>query len=168
MKLFAIYIGGRHKSANIELHDMRFVLAESIEDTYAQLRKEWWGIPESLHLDCWCELNQADGYKITLQTKPSKGNLKLYYVNLGGYDKNEFSELHRNTFIVAESETQAKFEALDKVRHWTQTHKDDIFEAEDSFCINKEAELLSYYIHLKKIADETPAPFTCQYKKIGK
>lgn len=33
-KLFIIYIGGSHEKAFIELHDMRFVIAETIEDTY--------------------------------------------------------------------------------------------------------------------------------------
>ena len=34
MKLFAIYIGGTHEKALIELHDMRFIIAENIKDTY--------------------------------------------------------------------------------------------------------------------------------------
>lgn len=50
MKLFAIYIGGAHKKSLIELHDMRFVIANTIEETYDTLRQSWWGIPASLHL----------------------------------------------------------------------------------------------------------------------
>lgn len=48
MKLFAIYIGGELEDANIELHDMRFVLAPSITETYAEFRRQWWGVPKSL------------------------------------------------------------------------------------------------------------------------
>lgn len=33
MKLFAIYIGGEHPGANIEVHDMRFLVAPTIEAT---------------------------------------------------------------------------------------------------------------------------------------
>jgi hypothetical protein len=43
MKLFVIYIGGTHEKALIELHDMRFVIADKIEDTYPALRNSWWG-----------------------------------------------------------------------------------------------------------------------------
>ncbi len=53
MNLFMIYIGGTIHGALIELHDMRFVCADKIEDTYSSLKKNWWGSPESLHLDAW-------------------------------------------------------------------------------------------------------------------
>ena len=95
MKLFAIYIGGEFKGAHIELHDMRFIIAEKIEDTYEELRRQWWGIPESLHLDCWAEVMYADGYSVTLKPEPSNAAHKLYYINLGGYDSEHFSELHK-------------------------------------------------------------------------
>jgi len=62
MNLFVIYIGGRHDHSLIELHDMRFSLAHSIEDTYETLRSSWWGIPNSLHIDGWGILKYADGY----------------------------------------------------------------------------------------------------------
>lgn len=67
MKLFAIYIGGEMAGANIEVHDARFVLAASMEETYAELRRQWWGIPRSLHIDCWAEISHADGYDISLR-----------------------------------------------------------------------------------------------------
>jgi hypothetical protein len=51
MHLFVIYIGGAHEKAFIELHDMRFVIAEKIEDSFDILRKTWWGTKESLHLN---------------------------------------------------------------------------------------------------------------------
>ena len=44
MKLFVIYIGGTHEKSLIELHDMRFVVANTIEETYDALRQSWWGI----------------------------------------------------------------------------------------------------------------------------
>jgi hypothetical protein len=39
VKLFAIYVGGELEGANIELHDMRFVVAPSIGETYDELRR---------------------------------------------------------------------------------------------------------------------------------
>ena len=108
MKLFAVYIGGDIKGANIELHDMRFVLADSIESSYDEVRRQWWGTPSSLHIDCWCELSRADGYRILLKPEPSTDTKKLYYVNVGGYDGKEFAELHKNIFVVEETESKAK------------------------------------------------------------
>lgn len=70
MKLFAIYIGGEFEGANIELHDMRFVVAPAITDTYDELRRQWWVIPKSLHIDCWAEIDHVDGYDISLHPEP--------------------------------------------------------------------------------------------------
>lgn len=108
MKLFAIYIGGEHPGANIEVHDMRFIAASSIEATYDALREQWWGKTGSLHIDCWSEISHADGYDVSLRPEPYAGQEKLYYVNLGGYDGVAFAEQHRNVFVVAETLQAAK------------------------------------------------------------
>ena len=168
MKLFAVYIGGEMKGANIELHDMRFVVAASIKDTYDELRAQWWGIPESLHVDCWAEIDHADGYDITLRPEPYTGTSKLFYVNLGGYDANEFSELHKNMFVVAETQSKAKIRALKTVRHWHAFHQDDIYQADQAFSLNEEVRMHDLYIHLEKSAVEKPLAFTCNYFPIGK
>ena len=36
--LYLVVVGGRSPKANIELHDVRWVIGSKIEDTYAQLR----------------------------------------------------------------------------------------------------------------------------------
>ena len=167
MKLFAIYIGGEAPGAHIEVHDMRFILAESLEATYPQLRAQWWGTPQSLHLDCWSELTQADGYKVTLKETPSAEAYKLFYVNLGGYDAAHFTEMHKNMFVVAETPVKAKVRALKTIRHWATFHVDDLYEAEQVFCLDQAVLGNQWHVHLEKIDDETPAPFTCRYVKIG-
>ena len=166
MKLFAVYVGGEMEGAHIELHDMRFVIAETLEDTYQPLKDTWWGKPGTLHIDCWSELTRADGYAITLRREPSPDTHKLFYVNLGGYDARYFTELHQNSFVVAETESKAKVKALKTIRHWNSFHKDDIYEAERCFCVGSAMDGEAWFIHLEKIEDESPAPFTCRYKKI--
>ena len=42
--LFIIYIGGSCSGALIELHDIRLVIAETIEDTYDYLKKKLVGV----------------------------------------------------------------------------------------------------------------------------
>ena len=41
--LFLVVLGGRAKKANIELHDVRWVIGSKIEDTFNVLRRDWFG-----------------------------------------------------------------------------------------------------------------------------
>jgi hypothetical protein len=126
MKLFAIYVGGEAVGANIEVHDMRFVAAISLEDTYEELKRQWWGTPDSLHLDCWAEIDHADGYDLDLRPDPFEGPEKLYYVNLGGYDRTEFLERHKNVFVLATTVAAAETQAIQSVAGWSDLHRDNM------------------------------------------
>ena len=84
-KLFAVYLGGRALKCNTELHDVVFVVGETIEDTYEQLMNKWFGTPKGLHLDSWIELQVIDGYRISLSTTEPASTKKLFFINLGGY-----------------------------------------------------------------------------------
>jgi hypothetical protein len=79
MKLFMFYVGGDCGGSNIELHDIRFSVGETPEDCHDDLRRQWWGTPESLHLDCWGAVEHADGYHVALTTTaPSEQPGKLF------------------------------------------------------------------------------------------
>ncbi len=166
MKLFAIYVGGELEGANIELHDMRFVAAPSLTETYDALRRQWWGIPKSLHIDCWAAIDHADGYDVTLKPEPFPGPERLYYVNLGGYAPGEFLEKHMNVFVVADSVPKAKARALASVRGWRETHRDDMFEAEQAFAIGTAGSEPALHIHLTPSALVKELEFTCDYMPI--
>ncbi len=167
-KLFAVYVGGDFPGANIELHDIRFVVAASMRQTYPQLRKQWWGTPQSLHIDCWAELTQVDGYEVSLRPEPFHGAARLYFVNLGGYDPAEFAERHRNVFIVSESEAQAKRRAIKFAKEWTEPHRDEMYEAEQIFCLSVAALEQRLYVHLTPGAPKEQPAFTCHYTPIGR
>jgi hypothetical protein len=163
MKLFAIYIGGEHPGANIEVHDMRFVVAPAIEATYPTLLAQWWGREGSLHVDCWSEISQADGYEVSLRPEPYEGKEKLYYVNLGGYDGVAFAEQHRNVFVVADSLSAAKARAIRLASDWTDAHRDEMYEAEQAFALDDAAQAQRLHIHLTpRLMSGDPA-FTCHY-----
>jgi len=166
MKLFAIYIGGEHPQANIEVHDMRFVVAPSITETYDALRRQWWGRPGSLHIDCWAEIAAADGHRLSLRPEPYAGPEALYYVNLGGYDRRQFTEQHRNVFVVADTLARAKARALQKARGWDAPHRDDLYEAEQAFALNAAALAQRLYIHLTPDPAAGDPPFSCDYTPI--
>ena len=167
MKLFAIYVGGEVEGGNIEVHDMRFVAASSLKDTHADLVEQWWGKPKSLHIDCWAEITHADGYDVSLHPAPFAGPLRLYYVNMGGYDKSHFTELHRNLFVVAENVTEARRRAKAAIIGWDHPHRDDLYEADQIFCLNNAMRPTRLYIHLTPAKAVRPLTFTCRYVRIG-
>ena len=167
MKLFAIYVGGEVEGGNIEVHDMRFVAASSLKETYAELVEQWWGKPKSLHIDCWAEITHADGYDVTLCTDPFAGPLRLYYVNMGGYDKTQFTELHRNLFVVAENVSEAKRRAKAAIIGWDQPHRDDMYAADQIFCLNNAPRAKRLHIHLTPAQAARPLTFTCRYVRIA-
>ena len=162
MKLFAVYIGGEHPKAHIEVHDVRFVVAKTIRETYDQLRAEWWGAPGTLHIDCWAEIDHADGYDVTLRSDRAPGRNKLFFVNLGGYDGREFAERHRNLFVVATSIPAAKARALETISDWTDAHRDDLYDADNVFALDS---LVGdrLHIHLTPTAEARELCFTCKY-----
>jgi hypothetical protein len=168
MKLFAFYIGGSTPTSLIEVHDARFGVGEKIDDCYDDIRKSWWGTPESLHLDCWGELNAADGHDIVLKDTPAEGDSKLWFVNLGGYDPADFNELHKNVFVVAPSESKAKVRALKMILDWKSHHKDYLYEVEKIFSINDAVSAKGLHIHLVPNPDAKPFKFDMGYNPIFK
>ena len=137
--LYLVVLGGRAEKANIELHDVRWVVGSKIEDTYDTLRKDWFGSPEGLHIDSYKKINFVDGYKVNprnIQNKKINNNKfhkelnnskYLWFVNIGGYDPSSMQEKHEFGLIVASNQLEAKNTALSK---WLigckKKHKDDI------------------------------------------
>jgi len=142
--LFLVVVGGRSPKANIELHDVRWVIGSKIEDTFDQLRNDWFGADNGLHIDSYKKIDSIDGYKINLINKESRepqnkiskkgriSNKKLWFVNIGGYDPNSMQEKHEFGLVVASSFSEAKNKAKS---NWLidckKKHKDDIYVVED-------------------------------------
>jgi hypothetical protein len=103
LRVFAVYVGGDHPRASIEVHDVQFAVGRTLEDTYPVLRARWWGTPKSLHVDGYAILDVVDGHAIT-PVRPedaADSALGLYFVNVGGYAADAFGEAHRFSFTVA-------------------------------------------------------------------
>ena len=64
--LYLVVLGGRAKKANIELHDVRWVVGSKIEDTYDTLRNDWFGSSRGFHIDSYKKIQYIDGYKVNL------------------------------------------------------------------------------------------------------
>src|SRR5204862_6601924 len=112
--------------------------------------KQWWGTPESLHLDAWGMLKSVDGYDVILKNEPANhSDDKLYFVNLGGYDSQQFTELHKNIFVVAKNEIEAKKKAVATVSHWNVPHKDNLYEIDVCVNVNTLLREIGLLIHLQ-------------------
>ena len=76
MFLYLVVLGGSVNRANIELHDVRWVVGSKIEDTFDTLRREWFGLVEGLHIDSYKKIKYVDGFRIDLKNfeKNNKNN----------------------------------------------------------------------------------------------
>ena len=135
--LFLVVIGGKAPNANIELHDVRWVIGSKIEDTFESLRNNWFGSTEGLHIDSYKKIKSVDGYKIILKNKEnekikntnsySDKKKKLWFVNLGGYHENSMQEIHEFGLVVAANSFEAKKLAKSKwLLGYSKIHKDNI------------------------------------------
>jgi hypothetical protein len=152
-KLFAVYLGGRAPRCNTELHDVVFVVGESIEASYERLMDKWFGDPLKLHIDAWLELRGVDGHRITLSPEPPTPGKKLYFINLGAYLPGQFTELHANAFVVAENEAEVKRRAKAELLPGAQSvHTDDLYEIDDCLEIT---EVDGQHLHLDPTSEKT-------------
>ncbi len=166
MKLFSVFLGGRADKCNTELHDVVFSIGEKIEDTYIDLLDKWFGLPDRLHIDSWVDLRIVEGYKVSLSKKKNKSNKKLYFVNLGAYEKNKFEELHESKFMVDINKINVKKRAKELLLIGKeQVHLDDLYDVDDCIEIKK---VSGYYINLERTLEKDNLKFNNGYKPIPK
>ena len=166
MPLFLVYLGGIAPGANIELHDVRFVAAERIEDTYTQLCQQWFGSVKGLHIDSYMQVKHIDGYSVSVQREPQNLDVKLYFVNFGGYHTDKIAEQHDFMLCVAGSAAEAKAKAKQLLLPGAGSpHKDNLLELDDCFAVEQ---LQGLYIHLTPSGQSQPMkPDWSGYNIIG-
>jgi hypothetical protein len=153
-KLLAVYLGGRAPRCNTELHDVVFVAGESVEACYERLMDKWFGDPTRLHIDSWAELRVIDGHRIVLRPEPPPPGNKLFFINLGAYLPNQFTELHANAFVVAAAEADVKKRAkAELLRGTLSVHTDDLYDIDDCLEIS---EVDGQHIHLEPTTETAP------------
>ena len=136
--LFLVVLGGRTSTSHIELHDVRWVVGTCIEETIPTLRQQWFGLLSGLHIDSYVAVTHVDGYSVELiaddaelagpdQGKTGSQTDRLWFINVGGYDRASLQEQHQFGLVVAPSKQAAKARVR---RRWltraSQVHKDDL------------------------------------------
>ena len=128
---------------------MRFVAGVTIDDTIPELRRQWFGERQGLHLDSYMAVRAVDGWSVQLVSAdagaaPGSTPLqeprpeRLWFVNLGAYRPDSLAELHHFGLVVARSPQAAKAAAK---RQWLngalQLHKDDLASVDDCLAIEQ-------------------------------
>jgi len=175
-KLYCVMLGGRAPRCNIELHDIVFVVGDTLAATYPQLKHKWFGEATRLHIDAFVELSAVDGYQIELQQDPPKQQaLALFCVNFGAYQPGVFGELHQVSFYVAPSKTEALTRAKSELLSTkVDPHCDDNINIGSELSLDTSVDDLlgikqvdQYYLHLSRLAKATPPlNIECGYRKI--
>lgn len=132
-----VLLGCKPDGRHTEQHDVFFGIAESLAALLPQMLDFWPEAKGRLHIDAWREVNEVNGYGISvtersLKLKANGGeNANLYFINLGGYKQSEFEEFHYKMLVVgsglAEVSLQAKNSAFYKHTGFTGavSHIDD-------------------------------------------
>jgi hypothetical protein len=145
--LFVVMLGGKHPRAKIEVHDIAFVVADTLEQAYPQLREGWFGSPNGVHIDSWMQVDGVESWRVELSPlAPLPGSPRLYFLNLGGYESQTFGEGHHYVLVVARDKREATSKAKRKFSsHWTQAHTDAVLDIDDCLPIDL---VSGRYVHL--------------------
>jgi hypothetical protein len=126
-QLFLVVLGGRLPGVHIELHDVRFVVGQTLEDTLPALRRQWFGRRRGLHIDSWMVVRQVGAFAVELRRDPSDAPERLWFVNVGGYRADQLAEEHAFGLVVATTSAGAKRQALAGwLSEHLRRHKDDL------------------------------------------
>lgn len=145
--LWQTLLGGKPKGRNIEQHDITFVVGPRIDDCVPAL-KEFWPIP-GVHVDSYMPIRTVGSYRVHVvgldEVVPGAiPNLKLFFLNLGGYLPNDPEEYHHRMVVAAETLEEAKqlvrqdnfFTSRLGVPDTGEPHIDNKYDIDDILVIN--------------------------------
>jgi hypothetical protein len=145
LRLYSVFLGGRADGCNTELHDVVFVIGESIQQVYPTLVNKWFGNKKMLHIDSYIELTHADSHDIVLSNQSNNENKKLFYVNFGSYKNGYFGEIHESGFYVGTSKNEVLMRAKNELCvRGVEPHCDDNVVVDDVIEVSY---IDHYYLH---------------------
>ncbi len=169
LNLYAVLLGGRAAGCNIELHDVVFVVGESLEALYPHLVNKWFGgMTKSLHIDSSVALKYVDGHEIIISREnkeEKKEGDTLFFANFGGYKPGFFGEIHEVNFYIAPSRIAALARAKNELcKGLHQQHSDDHLVVDDVIAIDK---IGPYQIELKPTTQPCHLQIESHYRKLN-
>ena len=147
-KLYMLLLGSKAPKRNVEQHDYFFGIANTLKELVPDIKSFWPEAGASIHIDGWREVNQVDGYKITVKLREDNtlsNPHKLFFINLGGYQSGKLEEQHYIVLGVKDDRASAIQDAKKTVFFKTNSVKganshidekygidiDDIYRVED-------------------------------------
>ncbi|WP_350642805.1 DUF1543 domain-containing protein [Psychrobacter sp. HY3-MNA-CIBAN-0198] len=143
--LFMVQLGGRPKGRLIEQHDMFFGVANQVSELIDNINHYWPEVKNKWHIDSYRAITKVGNHSIKLvesATRDSNNGLKLFFINLGGYQQGSFEEFHYKLLIVAATQADAVKQAKQSAfyREFTFKDKDSPFNAashiDDKFAVD--------------------------------
>lgn len=128
LTLFMVQLGGRPKGRLIEQHDIFFGVANEVSELVDAINHHWPEVKNKWHVDSYRAITQVDDYAIKLvelnHQIENDNDLKLFFINLGGYQQGSFEEFHYKMLIVASSQADAIKQAKQSEFYKQFTFKD--------------------------------------------
>ena len=133
--LFMVQLGGRPKDRLIEQHDIFFGVAGKVNELIDDINNHWPEVNNKWHIDSYRAITKVGNHTVKLiesnnQTANDNG-LKLFFINLGGYQQGSFEEFHHKLLIVAATQAEAIKQAKQSTfyKEFTFKDKDSPFNA---------------------------------------
>ena len=152
--LYMVQLGGRPKGRLIEQHDIFFGVANQVNELITDINSHWPEVKNKWHIDSYRAITKVNDYAIKLVESSNQvennHDLKLFFINLGGYQQGSFEEFHYKLLIVAATQAEAikqakqsefykQFTFNDKTSSFNAaSHIDDKFEVDidDIYSVN--------------------------------
>ena len=126
LKLFMVLIGCKPDGRHTEQHDIFFGIANEMKELIPEFEKFWPEAKGKMHVDGWREVTQVDGQTVQIIERTQKSKTathQLFFINLGGYKKEEFEEFHYK-LIVASTDKSAAIKIAKQTAFYKHTHFD--------------------------------------------
>ncbi len=108
-KLFMLLLGCKPKGRHTEQHDIFISIGKNLKDLIPQIH-EFWPDGGTIHIDAWREVNCVDDHKVIIKKRTASStpeDMKLFFINLGGYKPGEFEEYHYKILSTGKNKTTA-------------------------------------------------------------
>lgn len=126
--LFMVQLGGRPKGRLIEQHDIFFGVANQVSELIDDINNHWPEVNNKWHIDSYRAITKVGNHTVKLiesDNQAANDNvLKLFFINLGGYQRGSFEEFHHKLLIVAATQAEAIKQAKQSEFYQQFTYKD--------------------------------------------
>lgn len=108
-QLFMALLGCKPEGRHTEQHDIFFGIANSIKDLVPEMIAFWPEAKGKIHLDAFRAVTKVGNYSVSVAAgeAPKDGMNSLFFLNLGGYKKDQFDEFHYKLLVVADQKAVA-------------------------------------------------------------